>query len=89
MAQGEKPERRYSVEVSYSDHCYTKSIQCGARMFDLDRYEQSKLLPQIMSELMSRECHHTGRTNFVTFDMDEHRTYEVYFEAFKKGKCLL
>jgi hypothetical protein len=43
-----------------------------------------------MSELMSRECHHTGRTNFVTFDIDEHRTYEVYFEVFKKdGKLYI
>jgi hypothetical protein len=89
-AQGEKPEIRYSVEVSYSNHCYTKSVWGGARMFDLDRYEQSKFLPKIMSELMSRECHHTGRTNFVTFDIDEHRTYEVYFEVFKKdGKLYI
>ncbi|MDR1508775.1 MAG: hypothetical protein LBS53_03985 [Synergistaceae bacterium] len=47
-------------------------------------------MPKIMSELMSRECRHTGRTNFVTFDIDEHRTYEVYFEVFKKdGKLYI
>jgi hypothetical protein len=34
---------------------------------------------------MSRECHHTGRANFVTFDIDECRTYEVYFEVFKRA----
>jgi hypothetical protein len=85
-----KPERRYSVEVSYSDHCYTKGNpddHC-VRMLDADRYEQSKLLPNIVSELMVRECHHTGRLNFITFDIDKHRVYEVYFEVFKQDKKL-
>jgi hypothetical protein len=83
-ALGDKPEQRYSVEVSYSDHCFTRRDEMGFRVFDRDRYEQSKLLPRIMSEMMSRECHHTGKTNFVTFDIDESRTYEVYFEVFKR-----
>ena len=82
---GEKPERRYSVEISYSDHCYTKAKSDGTRVLDIDRYKQSILLPSIMAELMVRECHHTGKTNFVTFDIDEHRTYEIYFEVFKKA----
>ena len=33
---------------------------------------------------MTRECHHTGKSNFVTFDLGEGKTYEVYFEVFKK-----
>ena len=85
-----KSERRYSVEVSYSNHCYTKEESDGIRVFDIDRYEQSKLLPRIMAELMTRECHHTGMMNFVTLDIDVNRTYEVYFEVFKKaGKLYL
>ena len=82
---GEKTERHYNVEVSYSGHCYTKAKTGSTRIFDIDRYEQSKLLPRIMAELMIRECHHTGNTNFVTLDIDEYRIYEVYFEVFKKG----
>ena len=78
------PERRYRVRVSYSDHCYTKATPAADRVFDEKRYELSKQLPQIISELMNRECHHTGRTNFVTFDIDESQTYEIYFEVFKK-----
>ena len=84
VAAGGKLERRYSVEVSYSGHCYTKREPSGIRVFDIGRYEQSKLLPRIMAELMIRECHHAGMMNFVTFDIDEHRTYEVYFEVYKK-----
>ena len=82
---GEKPECRYSVEISYSDHCFTKAINETGRIFDLERYEESKRLPQIMGELISRECHHTGKNNFVTFDLAEGKTYEIYFEVFKKG----
>jgi hypothetical protein len=82
-----KPERRYSVEVSYSNHCYTKRLD-NIRIFDIERYKQSKLLPRIIAELMTRECHHTGKTNFVTLDIDANRTYEVYFEMFKKVEKL-
>ena len=84
-ATAKDPERRYRVEVTYSDHCYTKGRPDGGRLFDPERYEQSKQLPKIVAALMSRECHHTGRTNFVTFDIDKTRTYEVYFEVFKRG----
>ena len=87
-AIGENPERRYSVEVSYSDHCYTSGESNDGRVFDIGRYEQSKLLPGIMTELMTRECHHTGKTNFVTLDIDEYRVYEVYFEVFKQERKL-
>ena len=87
-AAGENPERRYSVEVSYSNHCYTERNDAGERSFDIARYEQSKTLPDIMAELMTRECHHTGKTNFVTLDIDEDRIYEVYFEVFKRKKKL-
>ena len=79
----DKPECRYSVEVSYSNHCFTKAGNETDRIFDLERYEESKRLPQIMGELMSRECHHTGKNNFVTFDLGEGKTYEIYFEVFK------
>lgn len=79
------PERRFRVEISYSNHCYTKANADGTRLFDKERYELSKLLPLIISELMNRECHHTGRTNFVTFDVGATRSYEVYFEVFRKN----
>ncbi len=84
-ATAKDPERRYRVEVTYSDHCYTKRDRDGNRLFDAERYEQSRLLPRIIAELMHRECHHTGRANFVTLDIDGVRTYEVYFEVFKKS----
>jgi len=84
-ATNNNPERHYDVEVSYSNHCYTKRKENSEkRIFDAVRYRLSKELPQIICDLMNRECHCTGNANFFTFDIDSDRTYEVYFKVHKR-----
>lgn len=90
------PERVYLVEVSYSDHCYTKSVVDRAtskkaqnREFDPARYELSKQLPEIIGSLSERRCSFAQacqRQNYFTISVGE---YEVYFEVFKREKSLV
>lgn len=87
-----KPEIKYSVEVSYSNHCYTKSMRSErgekteVREFDETRYELSKRLPEIVSGLMNRKCSFAQERNlnYFTVDAGPDGEYEIYFEVFKK-----
>ena len=78
----------YDVEVSYSDHCYTKS-QAGRteRVFDEERYNLSLTLPLIIESLMQMPCSFAGRSgNFFTISHENYE-YEVYFKVFKPKGC--
>lgn len=87
-----KPEVRYSVEVSYSNHCYTRAVldingeKAVQREFDVARYELSKRLPEIVSDLMNRKCSFAQERNlnYFTVDAGPDGEYEIYFEVFKK-----
>jgi len=78
--KADKPTRRYSVEVSFGLHCFTRgflaneklsqsllySDQRESRVFDFVRYELSKRLPDIVQGLPGRKCYHSGKGNFFT-----------------------
>lgn len=85
-----KPEIRYPVEVTYSDHCYTKAVgDSQQREFDPVRYKLSKRLPGIISGLIERKCSFAQEQNLNYFTVelvDEDGRYEIYFEVFKKPK---
>lgn len=92
-----QPERVYTVEVCYSLHCFSKTLEPTAdprlnysdaretRSFNIERYELSKKLPQIIRELNLKKCMHTGKGNFyvieVTMPNGVKEDYEVYFEV--------
>jgi hypothetical protein len=81
--QGEKPAITYIVDVTFSLHCFTRSLpKEGAydrslvyrssleeRLFDTARYEYSKRLPGIIRTLNQRKCMKTGHGNFFTVEV--------------------
>jgi hypothetical protein len=97
-AQDGKPERIYNVEVVFSSHCFTRSPREGEtvdqllvypgekRIFDFDRYELSRMLPEILRQLPSRACYQTGGGNFFSIELREKGSYEIYFTVEKVGR---
>lgn len=79
-----KPERCYRVTVMYSNHCYTKATENGERIFDKRRYELSKKLPGIISNLPNLSCSFANGNNYYTVELvDDNEQYEIYFEVYK------
>lgn len=90
------PERRFQVAVSYGLHCFTRNQKEGEvvheagwyadsrekRVFCLERWQLSKMLPEVVRTLGGRKCLHTGREEFVTLKVVEgERTfdYAIFF----------
>ncbi|MDP2805446.1 MAG: hypothetical protein Q8O24_05835 [Gallionellaceae bacterium] len=96
------PAKNYAVEVCYSLHCFSKSLEANSdpllnysdaretRTFDFDRYELSKLLPQIIHSLNTKKCMHTGKGNFFVVEVitpnGNTEDYEIYFDVQRTGK---
>jgi hypothetical protein len=93
------------VNVSFSHHCYSRGLprkdenldttllfEVGGdkRLFDLRRWELSKHLPAIITDLANRKCEQSGRGNFFTVALVAEDgsvvEYEVFFRAWKPGK---
>lgn len=103
-AKNNKPERLYEVDVIFSLHCFTRGKKTSedenkallyrdsreSRIFDFRRYALSKKLPEIVSELLFRKCHHSGKGNFFVVEIlteaGERLNYEIYFEASRSSK---
>jgi hypothetical protein len=103
-AKNNKPACRYSAEVSFSLHCFTRGIKENEqpdqglvysdsrerRVFDFQRYELSKQLPDIVQNLPQRKCYNTGKGNFFTVvaigDRGQEIEYDVFFEASRSAK---
>lgn len=104
-AKGDNPERTYTVNVEFGLHCFTRGISSERepdpsllysdsreqREFDLQRYELSKRLPEIIETLPHRKCFHTERGSFFCVEMvdDQGRRveYDIFFEASKSSKA--
>ena len=99
----EKAAVVYNVNVIYTQHPFTrdcpsgrydKTLECRdgreVRIFDVERWELSKQLPQIVRELASRSCHHTKKNNFVTAEMvlkdGKKMEYDIFFVASKAAR---
>jgi hypothetical protein len=98
-AKADKPAIQYRVRVSFSMHCFTRGLKekekpertmlysdaRETRVFDFQRYELSKQLPEIIQTLTKRKCYHTGKGNFFTVelvgDLGQKVEYDVFFEA--------
>ena len=104
-ATPDKPERSYRVWVEFGHHCFTRSIVDAdpdeliypepwqdQRTFDVDRWQLSKALPDLIRDLMNREVRHTNHGNFLTISITALDgtpvEYEVYFKVSKTGKKL-
>ncbi len=94
----DKPARVFTVDVCFGLHCFTEGYSKitdsdplryadsrEVRLFDFNRYELSKQLPEIIRGLNKKSCMHTGHGNFFTIEIitpDGVKTeYEVYFEV--------
>jgi hypothetical protein len=91
----------YKVNVIYTQHCFTRDIpRSGAydetlahrdgkevRLFDVDRWELSKRLPEIVLALAERTCQHAKENNFVTVEAvtadGDVLEYDIFFVASK------
>jgi hypothetical protein len=99
-----KPARRYSVEVNFSLHCFTRGLAQNeqpdqtqvyadsreGRIFDFQRYELSKLLPDIVQGLPERKCYHSGKGNFFTVAAaggeGQAIEYDIFFEVSRSAE---
>jgi hypothetical protein len=94
--KGDKPSQIYKITVDFGLHCFTNDFEGAVfnsaesysdaretRIFNYDRYNLSKLLPEIIAGLANRKCYHTGKGNFFTVEIAAEgantREYEVYF----------
>lgn len=99
-SKGNNPVRVFTVDVCFGLHCFTEGyseitdshpLSYGdsreTRLFDFNRYELSKKLPEIIKELNKRSCMHTGHGNFFIIEIvnseGEKAEYEVYFDVKK------
>jgi len=100
-AQNQNPARDYRVEIDFGLHCFTRGLEEGetpdpvliysdareTRIFDFERYELSKLLPDLIDRLPSCKCFHTEKGNFFTIEVHGEKKilYHVFFEASRTG----
>ncbi len=91
-----KPAVTFTVDVTFSLHCFTRSIpKVGGhdrtmeysdaretRLFDFDRYRLSKWLPEIIETLAERKCQHTGHGNFFTVELITDNGTTVDYDVF-------
>jgi len=103
-AKDDKPARHYTVNVFFGLHCFTRAPEKGEqipacdaysdarekRIFDADRYELSKRLPDLVQTLTTRKCFHNGDRNFfiveIIAEKEQKLTYEVYFTLSRTSK---
>jgi len=95
-AKGDKPSQTYRINAEFGLHCFTNDFKGTVfnsaesyshsketRMFNYDRYNLSKRLPEIIAGLANRKCYHPGKGNFFTVEVTTEgtgtREYEVYF----------
>lgn len=101
-AKDNRPAATFKVDVQFSFHCFTSKLPTEpfdpklkyadareVRVFNFERYELSRRLPEIVRSLRDRKCLHTGRGNFVTVDMVANdgsiKKYHVFFEVSKSA----
>ena len=85
-AKGDRPANNYTVDITFSHHCFTDGIPRARasydrrllyrshredRLFSQDRYDLSFRLPDIIRSMMHRKCHHTGHGNFYTVQLTD------------------
>jgi hypothetical protein len=95
-ARGELHAVAFEIDVVFGLHCFTEEIKEGdkaelryadlreIRSFNVERYELSFLLPDIIRSLDRRRCYHGRFNNFMTFEVIRNgmvRHYQIYFQV--------
>ena len=92
---GEKVKKNMKLKVLFSDHCFTErsdnAIANSERIFSLQRYELSKLLPDLISQMNNEKVQvyqTSARRNFayvVRTTLNE-KDYNIFFELRKRNE---
>jgi hypothetical protein len=105
LATAKKASEKISVTITFSHHCFTRGLPRDAgpydptlrfdhegdtRIFDVELWELSRRLPDILSNLASMKCMQTGKSNFLAIEMvaadGSKCEYEIYFRVWKPRK---
>jgi hypothetical protein len=96
-AKGKRPAEKFSVNVTFSHHCFTRGLprdgspydlalrfdyEGDRRIFDAGRWELSKLLPDIIAKLPANKCQQSGHGNFFTIEMVAGDGRKIEYEVF-------
>jgi len=96
-AKGNRPVERFSVNVTFSHHCFTRGLprdgsaydltlrfdhEGDSRIFDAGRWELSKLLPGIIANLSAKKCQQSGYGNFFTIELIADNGSKIEYEVF-------
>jgi hypothetical protein len=96
-AKGNRPTEKFSVNITFSHHCFTRGLPRDGRAYDLklrfdhdgdhrifdtDRWKLSKLLPDIITKLPNNKCHQTGHGNFFTIELVAGDGSTIEYEVF-------
>jgi hypothetical protein len=96
-AKGALPAESYSVNVTFSHHCFTEGLPKDGtphdaklrydfdgdpRLFNAKRWELSKQLPGIVANLPKLHCAHTGKGNFFTVVLTDADGAKVEYEIY-------
>lgn len=95
-AKGKYEALYVEIRVGFSMHTFTRKEAQGddpawrysddreTRIFDLDRYELSKHLPDVVRTFHQRKCFHAKAINYLTLGQPEGllagHEYQVYFD---------
>ncbi|HHF3888315.1 TPA: hypothetical protein ACPOXY_001824 [Haemophilus influenzae] len=91
---GEKISKEITLKILYSDHCFTarknKSDSNSERCFNLERYELSKLLPELIEKMNNGSVQvfqTSARRNFayVVKTTLHDKDYNIFFEVRKRN----
>jgi hypothetical protein len=102
-AKGGHPARTVQLNIAFSLHTFTRSIEATddaadhyrdnreVRTFCRERYRLSFQLPTIARELNTRRCQfetgQSGQLNFVTIDLGQGVRYAVFFDLMRWKKA--
>lgn len=104
VENNDKPSEAFRVDVTFSLHCFSRRPGDGEvydsqlmypnvseqRLFDLERYEMSKRLPEIIASLPERKIRQTGHGNYISVDLSHQDgtpiEYDVFFKVKKVGR---
>jgi hypothetical protein len=96
-ADSDKPPESYSVNVSFSHHCFTTGLPAGGesydarlrldvdgdeRIFNVRRWKLSKNLPGIIGRLHTLKCMQTRHSNYFTVALLDDDGATVEYDVF-------
>ncbi len=94
--EGKHPARKYSFNVEFSMHCFTKQLLPAEnpsasliyrgpkeeRVFCFERYELSRQLPAIIMNIDKSVCWHTHHGHFFTIELQNRHGVKVEYEVY-------